>query len=156
MSTTVDTNVLVYASNDGAPEHERASALLAHLAEGPALVVLLWPAVLGYLRLATHPSIFASPLTPAQAEANVDALTQLPHVRVVGEIDGFWSTYRGVAGSVAPRGILVPDAHLVALMLQHGVSRMWSRDRDLRKFDGVTVADPFGDRYQTGFGGRPR
>lgn len=152
MSTTLDTNVLLYASNEDAPEHERARALLSHLAEGPSLVVLLWPTLLGYLRLATHPSVFSSPLTPAQAEDNVDSLLQRPHVRVAGEIDGFWSTYRRLAGTVGPRGNLVPDAHLVALMLQHGVSRIWTRDRDLRKFDGITVSDPFSDRYRAGFG----
>jgi len=40
MTTTVDTNVLVYASDTGAPEHARAGALLEHLAAGPDLVVL--------------------------------------------------------------------------------------------------------------------
>ena len=38
MTTTVDTNVLVYASDDGAPEHGRAHSLLDHLAAGPDLV----------------------------------------------------------------------------------------------------------------------
>ncbi len=151
MSITVDTNVLLYASNADATEHERSRALVEHLAAGPALVLLLWPTLMGYLRIATHPSIFAAPLSPADAMANLDALVGLPHVRAVGELDGFWPAYQGVAGVVAPRGNLVPDAQLVTLMQQHGVSRIWSRDRDLRKFDGITVTDPFSDRYRDGF-----
>lgn len=153
MSVTVDTNVLLYASNSDALEHERAGALLGHLAAGPSLVVLLWPTLMGYLRLATHPSIFSSPLAPAEALANVESLLQRPHVRAAGEIEGFWTSYRRVTDTVTSRGNLVPDAHLVALMHQHGVSRIWSRDRDLRKFDGITVSDPFTDRYRGGFGG---
>jgi len=35
MSETVDVNILVYASNAEAAEHDRASALLDHLASGP-------------------------------------------------------------------------------------------------------------------------
>lgn len=46
------------------------------------------------------------------------------------------------------------DAHLVALMRQHGIGSIWSRDRDLRRFDDVEVRDPFSDRYRAGFGDR--
>jgi toxin-antitoxin system PIN domain toxin len=156
VSETVDVNVLVYASNSDAPEHERAAALVAHLAAGPGLVVLLWPVLMGYLRLATHPSVFSAPLSYADAMGNVDSLLARPNIRVAGEGDSFWDTYQRSTIELAPRGNLVPDAHLVALMLQHGVSTIWSRDRDLRKFDGIAVADPFADRYRDGFDGPPR
>ncbi len=152
MSDTVDVNILVYASNAEAPEHGRASSLLEHLATGPSLVVLLWPALMSYLRLVTHPAIFAKPLAPEVAAANVESLIQRPHVRTAGEAEGFWAWYQAVASEVSVRGNLVPDAHLVALMRQHGVSKIWSRDRDLRKFDGIQVVDPFHDRYRDGFG----
>lgn len=143
MSVTIDTNVLVYASNVDASEHERAVELVESLAAGPSLVVLLWPTLLGYLRIATHPSIFPSPLSHAAASANIDALLIRPHIRALGEMEGFWESYLLVADDVTLRGNLVSDAHLVALMRQHGVSRIWSHDRDLRKFDGITVSDPF-------------
>lgn len=155
MSETVDTNVLLYASNTDAPEHARASMLLEHLATGPGLVVLLWPTLMGYLRIATHPSAFTTPLTPSDAAANIDALLALSHVRAAGEQDDFWPTYMRTSVEVAPRGNLVPDAHLVALMHQHDISTIWSRDRDFRLFDGITVKDPFHDRYADGFD-RPR
>lgn len=151
MTQTVDTNVLLSASNAGADEHERARLLLEHLAAGPSIVVLLWPTILGYLRIATHPSIFPNPLSPAAAMGNIDALLRSPTVRAVGETDGFWRELQSVAGPIRPRGNLVPDAHLVALMRQHGVSTIWSRDRDFRKFDGIRVNDPFEERYADGF-----
>jgi len=56
-----------------------------------------------------------------------------------------------VASDVKPRGNLFPDAHLVALMREHGVSTIWSHDRDLRKFSGITVKDPFSGEESTGF-----
>jgi hypothetical protein len=31
------------------------------------------------------------------------------------------------------------------------VNHIWSRDRDLRRFDAITVSDPFEDRYATSF-----
>lgn len=151
MSQTLDTNVLLYASNVDAPEHARATALLQHLAAGPELVVLLWPAMMSYVRIATHSAIFSRPLAHADAVANVEALVAHPHVRVVGESERFWESYRSVSTEVPTRGNGVPDAHLVGLMVDHGISTIWSRDRDFRKYRNIVVHDPFDDRYRDGF-----
>ncbi len=152
MSTTVDTNILLFASNEDSPRHGRARALVEHLAAGPSLVVLLWPTVMGYLRIATHRAVFPQPLSADEALANMTSLLARPHVRVVGEAPGFWDSYRKVATEVRPRGNVVPDAHLAALMHQHGVSLIWTHDRDFRRFDGITVKDPFNPHYARGFG----
>lgn len=143
MTATLDTNVLVYASDESSSLHERAIGLLETLAAGPDLFYLFWPVALGYLRISTHPAIFRKPLSAAEAMANVDELVSRPHVRTGGEADGFWDAYRGVTRGVPVRGNLVPDAHVVALMRQHGVSTIWSHDRDFLKFPGISVRDPF-------------
>jgi predicted nucleic acid-binding protein len=31
-------------------------------------------------------------------------------------------------------------------MRQHGVGTIYTRDRDFRRFDGITAEDPFSDR----------
>lgn len=81
------------------------------------------------------------PLTPIEAEGNVTHLLALPHVRAPGEADGFWALYRDTAGK-GTRGNDVPDAHLAALMRQHGVAIVYTRDRGFRRFDGIEVRDP--------------
>lgn len=142
MSATIDVNVLVHASNTDDPLHDAATALVRRLAEGPELVYLFWPVLLGYLRIVTHPGILTNPLSPAIAMRNVDALLDRPHVRAPGEADGFWAVFRGTAGD-RPRGNDVPDAHVAALMRQHGVRLIYTRDRDFRRFDGLDARDPF-------------
>jgi uncharacterized protein len=142
MSVTLDANVLVYASNRDEPLHERALALVTKLAAGPDIVYLFWPTLLGYLRIVTHPSILPRPMSPREAERNVEALIDRPHVRTPGEEEGFWKLYRTAAGDHA-RGNDVPDAHLVALMRQHGVRLIHTRDRGFRRFDGIEARDPF-------------
>lgn len=84
--------------------------------------------------------------------ANVESLLAPAHVRVAGEGDDFWRAFRRIAAEVQPRGKLVPDSHLVALMDEHGLSTIWTHDRDFRKFSGITVKDPFDKRYSAGFG----
>ena len=142
MSSTVDANILVYASNEADLVHEQARALIEGLAAGPALVYLFWPTLMGYLRIVTHPGILPRPLSPALAMRNIDQLFVRPHVRIAGEADGFWTRYRGTAGEHA-RGKDVPDAHLAALMRQHDVRRIYTRDGGFRRFEGIEVVDPF-------------
>lgn len=145
MSATLDVNVLVYASDRSAPEHDPAEALVRRLAAGPEILYLFWPVLLGYLRVVTHHGILANPLSPADAIRNVEALLDRPHARAAGEADGFWLIFRATAGD-RPRGNEIPDAHLAALMRQHEVRVIWTRDRDLRRFDGIEPRDPFAAR----------
>lgn len=143
MSQTFDVNVLVYATHRGSPFHDQAKTLIERFLAGPDLVYLLWPVALGYLRIVTHRALLDAPLAPDVAADNIEQFVSQPHVRLVAEIDGFWPVYRRVADALKPRGNLVPDAHIVALMRQHGISTIWSHDRDFRKFEGITVRDPF-------------
>ncbi len=142
LSVTVDTNVLLYAANADDEAYPVARELLERLAGGPDLLYLFWPTIVGFLRIATHPAIFPSPLAPDQAEAAIAALIERPNVRTPGESDGFWKIYGSTADGQT-RANHVPDAHLAALMRQHGVGVIYTRDRDLRRYDGIDTRDPF-------------
>jgi uncharacterized protein len=143
VSYAIDVDVLLYASDRSSARSARATAFLAECAAGPEVVCVAWPTLTAYLRLATHPSIFAHPLSPDEAMGNVEAFLRLPHVRALGEEEGFWAVYRDVAGSTPTRGNLVPDAHLAALLRQHGVTTLYTSDKDFRKFDFLRVRNPF-------------
>ena len=142
MSFGVDVNILLYASDAASPRHERAAAFLERCAADGEVFCVAWITLMGYLRMATHPAIFDRPLSQAEAERNVAALIDLPHLRVIGEQDGFWMAYREVTGVVPTRGNLVPDAHLATVLRQHGVRTLYTHDRDFRKFGFLDVRDP--------------
>jgi toxin-antitoxin system PIN domain toxin len=118
MSRTVDTNVLVYATHTASPFHDRARALLEHLVAGPGLAYLFWPVVLGYLRIVTHPNILGGPLSSGEAMSNVEALIAPAHIRVAGEGDDFWASFRTVTTDVKPDGGSRPRSESVATRRQ--------------------------------------
>jgi toxin-antitoxin system PIN domain toxin len=143
VSFSCDVNVLLYASDSTSPDHESAQAFLRQAAAGGDLFCLGWPTVMSYLRIATHTGIFKAPLSPKEAMANVEALVAQPRVRLLAEEEGFLEVYRTVTGDFPVRGNLVPDAHLAALLQQHGVETLYTRDADFRKFAFLDVKDPF-------------
>jgi hypothetical protein len=77
---------------------------------------------------------------------NVEALLGAPHARFLAEEQGFWEVYRDATAGIPTRGNLVPDAHLAALLRQHGIKVLYTRDRDFLKFGFLEVRDPFGGR----------
>lgn len=142
MSFAIDANILLYASDSSSPYHDRAKTFLGLCIAREDVFYLAWPTVMSYLRIATHPSIFDRPLSPPEAMANIEHLLQLPHVRFLSEEEGFWELYRRTTREVPTRGNLVPDAHLAALLRQHGVKTLCTHDRDFRKFGFLNVQDP--------------
>ena len=143
MSYSVDVNVLLYASDTSSPKHAEAIRFLKQRASDPDLFCIAWATLIAFLRIATHPGIFSQPLSPDDALRNVESLLSLPRVRLLAEGEGFLEVYREVTAHFPVRGNLVPDAHLAALLRQHGVRKLYTVDRDFRKFDFLEVADPF-------------
>jgi uncharacterized protein len=144
VSYTLDANILLYASDESSPMHATARGIVGQLADGPEIAYLFWPTVMAYLRIATHPAVFARPLSIVEALTNIEQLLARPHVRTSGEGEGFWRTFRDVADDALPAGNLVPDAHLAALMAENEVRTILTRDRDFRRFPRLEVRDPFG------------
>jgi len=143
VSYSLDANVLLYASDRSSDRHVRALRFVESCAAGPEILCLAWPTLMAYLRIATHPRIFSAPLSPDEALGNISALISLPHVRSVAELDGFFDVYKHVSGEIPVRGNLVPDAHLAAILLQHGIRTLYTNDRDFQKFRSLDVRDPF-------------
>lgn len=142
MSAAIDTNVLLYAANSRSESFQTAYALVERLARGPELLYLFWPVAMGFLRLSTNPAVTDRPLSPSEALSSLSDLIERDHVRTPGEAPNFLAVLRETA-SAGMRGGDVTDAHIAALMRQHGVGTIYTRDRDFRRFDGIRVEDPF-------------
>jgi toxin-antitoxin system PIN domain toxin len=142
VSYSVDVTLLLYASDRASPYHPAAFRFLEERRSQPELFCIAWQTLMSYLRIATHPSIFAEPLSPSEALGNVAALLGLRQVRALSEQEGFLDVYREIAGTFPVRGNLVPDAHLAAILRQHGIRTLYTRDVDFRRFGFLEIRDP--------------
>lgn len=137
----VDANLLVYAYVSGFPEHGPAREWLDERLSGPDRVGLPWQSLLAFLRLTTNPRVFERPAPLARAWRQVEewldcepAWIPLPtarHRRVLASL----------LAAAGPGGNLVPDAHLAALALEHGLA-VASTDGDFARFPGVRWQNP--------------
>jgi toxin-antitoxin system PIN domain toxin len=137
----VDANLLIYAHVKDFPQHSRARDWLDSQLSGAARVGLPWTSLLGFLRIVTNPRVFQRPASIAdawrQACAWIDA--------EVAWIPNPTERHREIlAGLLAPAGVqgnLVPDAHLAALAIEHGLL-LCSTDGDFARFRDLRWVNP--------------
>jgi toxin-antitoxin system PIN domain toxin len=137
----VDANVLMYAANRAAPEHELTRQWLDEQLSGRGRVGLPWQSLFAFVRLTTNPLVVRQPATMQQAWDQVSqwleagpAWIPVPTDRHADVLKSFlkepWMTSR-----------LVPDAHLAALAIEHGLT-LCSTDGDFAKFPGLAWRNP--------------
>lgn len=143
--TLVDTNILVYATLEDAPEHASARAWLAErLAEPDATVALCWPVVYALVRLITSPRVLGpNAVGVAQGWAIARAHLAQPAVRVVTPGPGHESIATELAATPGLRSHDVPDIELAALAIEHGLA-LATHDSGFRRFPGLRTLDPIG------------
>ena len=142
MSYSIDTNILIYASDEESPHHDVAKRFMQDRGDDPDLLCLSWGTLLAYQRIVTHPSIFRNPLNAQQAWVNVESLLALPRCRIVQEQEGFDKEYAELSRQLGVRGNLVPDTQLAVILRQHGVTQIYTADSDFRKFGFLEVINP--------------
>jgi toxin-antitoxin system PIN domain toxin len=136
----VDANLLLYAYDNASPRQAAAAGWLERaIAEDE--VGLAHSSVLAFLRIGTHRSVFARPMSRDDAFAIVDSWFDEPSVRAVNPTAQHWTVMRDLATRGQAKGPLLMDAHLAALAIEYGAT-LCSLDRDFARFPGLRFVDP--------------
>lgn len=138
----VDTNILVYAHRADSAHHERAAEVLEGLATGRATWAIPWPCIHEFLAVVTHPRIYQPPSHSELAIEAVQALIDVPTLRLLSETTDHGQILAELLKDGTVRGPKVHDARIAAICLAHGVSRLWSADRDFSWFPDLRVVNP--------------
>lgn len=141
MTVFVDANILIFAADRESPHHERAASWLTAALTGPTHVGIPWESVLAYLRISTHPASSRQPLSHDVAWADVENWLGCANVWIPAATPRHGEVYADLARRYAVAGNLVPDAHLAALAIEHGVA-LASADSDFARFKELRWIDP--------------
>ncbi len=139
----IDTNILIYAEVESSPHHGAAIEILRQLAEGALPWAIPWPCLYEFLRVVTHPRVFHPPVPLKVALEDLKQILASPSLSLLSETGRHTSLLEQVLRHSAATGNLVHDAHIAALCLEHGVSEIITGDRDLTRFEGLKVVNPF-------------
>lgn len=138
----VDSNLLVYAHREDSPWHDAAYRCMVELAEGHAPWTIPWPCLHEFLAIVTHPRIYALPTPLEKAIDQIEAWLESPSLILISESEDYWLQLRSLLQAGRVSGPQVHDARVAALCQQHGVSELWTADRDFSRFPKLNVRNP--------------
>jgi hypothetical protein len=138
----VDTNILIYAHREDSPWHLAAWQKLSALAESGVPWAIPWPCVHEFLAIVTHPRVYDPPTPLSRAIDQVDAWMESSSLHLLGEAEGYWSTLRSLLIAGRIQGARTQDGRIAALCRLHGVTELWSADRDFTRFRALKVINP--------------
>jgi toxin-antitoxin system PIN domain toxin len=136
-----DINLLVYAHNRAAPQHERSRQWWEGLMGREHPIGLPWAVALGFVRLVTHPAVLVSPLPPTDALARVRTWLERDHVRIVEPGPRHLDLLHELFSATGVGANLTTDSHLAALAIEHQ-AELHSNDADFARFPGLRWRNP--------------
>jgi len=136
-----DVNLLLYAYDSDSPRQVAASEWLEEALSGTETVAFGWAVMVGFVRIATNPAVFARPWDAGDALDVVEKWLTQPVVTVVHPTDRHAAVLRDLLTPLGAAGNLTSDAHLAALAIEHGAT-LYSCDNDFSRFTGLRWVDP--------------
>jgi toxin-antitoxin system PIN domain toxin len=135
----VDANLLIYAAT-ACPQQAAARAWLDGELSGSTRVGLPWQSLTAFLRIVTNTRIYGGHAATIEAAwAQVEDWLRCTNVWIPAPGERHVQTLRGALESGGAN--LVPDAHLAAIAIEHGLV-LCSSDRGFARFKHLRWKNP--------------
>ncbi|MFT3970945.1 MAG: PIN domain-containing protein [Micropruina sp.] len=137
----LDANILLYSIDSSSRHHAACATWLSDAFAGPRRVGLPWQTIGAFLRISTHPRVFARPLRPDRAWEIVEQWLNAPNSWIPETSEATARILGGLIADLDLHGNLITDAQLAALAIEHGVAVV-SADTDFARFPGLRWVNP--------------
>ena len=141
----LDANLLLYSVDASSLHHERSAAWVRALFTGERRIALPWQTVGAFLRIATHPRVFARPLGALDAWSIVEQWLAAPGCWVPAVSERTVTILGQLVRDHDVRGNLITDAQLAALAIEHGLPLV-SVDSDFERFPQLRRINPLSEQ----------
>jgi toxin-antitoxin system PIN domain toxin len=137
-----DANLLLYAYDSRAPQHEGARDWWASTLSGREPVGLTHPVTFAFVRIATSARVYENPMSLAEAASHVRSWTSRSVTRVLSpDADHIDRVLDLLQRANSSGGNLVTDAQIAALAQSHRAV-VHTADHDFRRFPDVECHFP--------------
>jgi uncharacterized protein len=138
----VDTNVLIHAHQREASLHPQADACVRSLAESATPWAICHHSLVEFYGVVTQPRLWKQPSTPREAVNQMEAWLESPSLRLLHDQLQGLQTLTGLLIEAKVTGARVHDARIAACCLHHGVTELWTVDRDFSRFPALKTRNP--------------
>lgn len=136
-----DLNLLLYAYDVASAFHGKAVTWWQDCLSGEEPVAIPGLVSLGFVRIATHPRVFRSPMTVSQAATTVRSWYGQPVVRDLMPAEGHSMRVLDLLETLGTAGNLVTDAQLAQFAMDNDAV-LHTADADFLRFAGLRWWNP--------------
>jgi len=136
-----DLNLLLYAYNPYAPQHEAAARWWEKVMNGDELIGMPYEVSLGFIRIATNPRLGAAVVTVEQALRVVEAWMELPNIRTLTPPADHFNKVMDLVTLVMGSGTLISDAVLASYAIENRAC-LCTNDADFSRFPELDWCNP--------------
>jgi predicted nucleic acid-binding protein len=101
-----------------------------------------WPCAHEFIAVVTNARVIARPTSVDEAVAFLNDFAALPRCQFLGETTRHLGILTDLARPPGVSGARVHDARIAAICLSHGVSELWTADRDFSYFPRLRTRNP--------------
>ncbi|HJW21275.1 MAG TPA: TA system VapC family ribonuclease toxin [Candidatus Limnocylindrales bacterium] len=137
----IDANLLLYSVDSASPAHDAAARWLEAQLNGERRIGLPWESLVGFTRVITNPRAVERPLPAETAWGFVDDWLAAPTAWIPLPTERHHEVLGGLIRRYRLAGRLIPDGHLAALAIEHGLE-VASADSDFARFTEIRWVNP--------------
>lgn len=141
----VDANILIYSHVESFSQHAVARNWLDEQINRATSVGMPWESLLAFLRLVTNARVFERPESIAQAWQQVQDWLACDSVWIPQPTERHVAVLDELLSQPGVHANLIPDAHLAALAIEHGLT-LCSTDGDFARFPVLRWLNPIASR----------
>lgn len=136
-----DINLLLYASFTTFQQHALAREWFERVLNGREQVLLPGVSIFGFIRIATNPRIFETPLRLEDALESVEGWLAQPHVHFLVPGSRHIELAFGLLRQLGAATNLTTDTQLAAHAIENQAT-LYSNDTDFARFQGLRWVNP--------------
>lgn len=137
----IDTNVLIYSHRQDSPFYDVALGQLQQLVDRGDPWAIPWPCIHEFYNATTNARRMTVAAPPLRALDQVDAWVEAGAV-LLAEGPDHLRVLRQLVDTGHIVGPRVHDARIAAICLSHGISELWTADRDFSRFPALKTRNP--------------
>lgn len=141
----VDANILIYAWDLNSPYHAVCRGWLEQHLNSPRKLGIPWNSALAFTRIVSNPRIYEKPVSPAAAWGQVMEWLAIDSVFIPEPMKDHAAIVRHILDSTRLSAKDLPDVHLAALAMEHGLI-LCSTDTDFLKYRDISLENPLNSR----------
>lgn len=143
----VDTNVFLYAADESFPEHSICIKLLRTWRAQNYPWFTTWSILYEFQRIVTHPQVLKKPWTAPESLRFIQSMLASPSLTILTHTPRHSLILESILNEIPKlRGNILHDVHTAALMREHGVHQIYTRDEDFHRFPFIEVLNPMNEK----------